>query len=33
MFQVTETAGQMMQEYFKEKNLTPSIRIMLMQGG
>jgi hypothetical protein len=33
MFQVTERAGKMMQEYFREKNISPSIRIMLMQGG
>lgn len=33
MFQVTEKANEMIQEFFKEKKETPKIRIFLSQGG
>jgi Fe-S cluster assembly iron-binding protein IscA len=33
MFQVSEKAAEMMKDYFKERDQTPSIRIMLSQGG
>ena len=33
MFTVSEKANEMMQEYFQEKKLAPSLRINLLQGG
>jgi Fe-S cluster assembly iron-binding protein IscA len=33
MFQVSEKATTMMKDYLKERDQTPSIRIMLSQGG
>jgi len=33
MFQVTEKANEMVQEFFKEKEELPIIRIFLSQGG
>ena len=34
MFEVTEKAGEMMEQYFKEKeDITPSVRITLSEGG
>ena len=33
MFQITQKAAEMMKDYFKERDQTPSIRIMLSQGG
>lgn len=33
MFELTKRAAQRMQEYFEEKGLIPSIRIVMMKGG
>jgi len=33
MFEVTEKANEMIQEFFKDKEKTPCIRIFLSQGG
>lgn len=33
MFEVSEKAGEMMKEYFKDRDETASIRIMLNEGG
>ena len=33
MFQVTEKATEKIKEYFKDREMIPSIRIILSQGG
>ncbi len=33
MFQVSEKATEMIKDYFKDKGNTPSIRLLLSQGG
>lgn len=33
MFEITDKAGEMMGEYFKERDEVPSVRIVLTEGG